>query len=450
MKFLALMMTLSFSALAADIDKRPNAFPFAGSKAVFADFTKALYKITYDVTQKKAFVEATIDLTTVEEGHVVFDLHVDPTSITIDGDSASSSLVKTPDNETTVRILSKKAEAGDHELKIQLPLTQLVEWTDTGVKSAFWMSDLTDRGYLERYLPTNYIYDRIPMTFVVKFIGVTAPQTIYANAQVETLANGDVQVTYPENLNTTCQYFHTVPASTVVETRFSYKSVDGRDLPVVIYFPKNSGDQSGDLNRVKSNVIKIMDELEKDYGPFLHPSLTVYINGSGGMEYSGATMTSESALGHELFHSYFARGVMPSDGNSGWIDEALARWRDNGYQTLHSLAGTSQMANHGHYTRATDRLAYTFGERFMALLDGKIKSKGGLKIFLREAVEKKSFDPISVPAFIQAMDEYYGMSFEKDFKQYVFGEGNNKLKITPVLDHDIHRQHTMEELKNLL
>jgi hypothetical protein len=49
------------------------------------------------------------------------------------------------------------------------------------------------------------------------------------------------------------------------------------------------------------------------------------------MEYCGATMTDPGALGHELTHSWFARGVMPANGNTGWIDEAVASWRDDGY-----------------------------------------------------------------------------------------------------------------------
>ena len=76
-----------------------------------------------------------------------------------------------------------------------------------------------------------------------------------------------------------------------------------------------------------------MRELEQTYGPYPHEALLIYCTGniSGGMEYAGATMTSLEALGHEITHSWFARGVMPANGNAGWIDEAIARWRDRGY-----------------------------------------------------------------------------------------------------------------------
>ena len=49
-----------------------------------------------------------------------------------------------------------------------------------------------------------------------------------------------------------------------------------------------------------------------------------------GIEHFGASRTSRYSLGHELFHMYFGRAAMPSDGRSAWIDEGLARWADGG------------------------------------------------------------------------------------------------------------------------
>lgn len=450
MKAFIILLALSSAAIASDISKRPVPFAVGGSQAVFADFTKAEYKITYNVTEKKASVEATIDYETAEAGRLVFDLHAEPTKITVDGIFTTSQVTQTPNKETSLRVTGASFPAGRHQLKITAPITQLVEFSSTGVKSAFWMSDLTDRGYIERYIPTNLIYDRFPMTFIVKFIGATEEQKIYANGNVQQIGENEFKVSYRAELNTTCQYFHTTPASSVVETVFSYKSVDGRDLPAVIYLAKSGANQANALANLKRKTITILDELERDYGPFLHPSITVYVAGMGGMEYSGATMTSESALGHELYHSYFARGVMPADGNAGWIDEALASWRDDGYQRISTLAGTSQMANHGTYYRATDRNAYTFGERFMALLDGKLGTKGGLKLFLRDLVEKKSFDPITVTDFNQALNKFYDVKFENYFSQYVYGNSATKMMEMPAKSKEIHRQLSLSELKELL
>ena len=86
MNFLVILMILISTAFAGDIDKRPNPFAYGNSQGVFADFTQSTYYITYDITQKKAFVTAIIQLTTVEEGHVIFDLQADPYNIIDDDD----------------------------------------------------------------------------------------------------------------------------------------------------------------------------------------------------------------------------------------------------------------------------------------------------------------------------------------------------------------------------
>ena len=44
------------------------------------------------------------------------------------------------------------------------------------------------------------------------------------------------------------------------------------------------------------------------------------------MEYDGATTASVAALEHEVFHSWFGRGVKPARAADGWIDEAWTTW----------------------------------------------------------------------------------------------------------------------------
>lgn len=444
---LLLLATVSFAS--TDLEKRPKPFSYQNSQAVFTDFQKADYLITYDLDKKTASVAADIEFETADSGFPIFDSVQEPTSIFLDGEKITASLTKTPSGETQVRVINKSTRPGVHILKVELPLLASLSFHDDGVKSAFWMGDLDDRTYLENYIPSNFIFDRVPMTVKIKFLGMKGKQRVYANGEVKQISENEYKITYPDNVNMTCPYFHTVPFNSVVEKAFNYKSIDGRDLPGMIYVP-NLGDQSEALNRIQTNTVKYMDELEKDYGPFLHSSILVYVNGpSGGMEYSGATVTSEKALGHELFHSYFARGVMPADGNSGWIDEALASWRDKGYSRIASLTGTSKMANHGTYNRATDRQAYTFGERFVSLLDNKFQNKGGMKPFLRELVIKKAFEPITTEDFIQEMNRFFGGDVTQDFQRYVYGK-SSETTIMPKKHSEFHHQYTAQELQDLL
>jgi hypothetical protein len=444
------LLTTASASFAGDLAKRPPSFAYREGKAVFGDFIRAHYDVRYDVAARTAIAQSTITLVTAENGYPIFDSHEAPTVIAVNGQATRAPLIETPNKETTLRVVDTLLPAGVHTLTITTPITLSLEFQERGVHSAFWMSDLTERGYLERYLPTNFLFDRIPVTMRVTYLNSPSRPVIYTNAEVREVKPNEFLLSFPAGYNSSCHYFHTVPEGSFSELRFSYKTRDGRDLPVIMYTPH---EEARNLPRWRQITETHMAVLEGDYGDFPHDKLVIYMNGarSGGMEYAGATITSESALKHELFHNYFARGVLPSDGNSGWIDEALARWHDNGYQSITRLDGGSALAAHPVYTRTTDRLAYSFGERFIALLDGQLKSQGGLMPFLRETVAKRSFDPLSTQDFMADMGRFYNRSFEAEFGRYVFGRGNFKynLRVEPEFDSH-HKQYTLEELKGML
>jgi hypothetical protein len=447
MKLLIAFSLFASLAMATDNDRihTPRSFAVTGGKAVFADFTEAVYNITYDLTAQKASVVAEIKFETREAGFPIFDSVQAPTSVVLDGAAVAAVETKTPSRETTLRFVNKFTSPGVHTLKVEVPLTTLVKFSATGVSSAFWTSDLDERQFLERYMPANFEFDQVKMTFNVNFIGAKTKQVIYTNGTMTETKSNVFKISYPSYYTASSIFFHAVPQGTVSELRFSLKSIDGRNIPSVVYFlPSTFG---GSLERLKNKTTEVFHELESDYGPFPHPSITVLQAGSGGMEYCGATMTDFSALGHELFHSYFARGVMPANGNSGWLDEALASWRDDGYQTLDTLSGSTGMSSHAYYTRTTDTAAYSFGERFMSYLDGKTKARGGLKPFMRYMVDKKVFAPLFVEEFIKEMNNFYGISVDEDFKRYTFSK--NSFVPTAKSRH-VHKKMSVEEMANLL
>ncbi len=448
---LVLISTSAFTR-SNDLAHRPRSFSTPKGKAVFADFTTANYAVTYDATLKQAKVRADITLNMVEAGNLVFDSVQAPTLIQIDGKETTATETKTPSSETTVRVLDEHISTGTHRLVVEVPLKELVEFTSQGVKSAFWTSDLSERKFLERYMPANLEYDQVKMTIKVEFIGSQATQVIYTNGTIAKKLRNSFEITYPAYYTASSVYFHTVPQGSTEESRFSLKSIDGRNLPVVVYISKGimSGGMKA-LDNLKLKTTQIIQELESDYGPFPHSQIIVYNAGSGGMEYCGATITEMRALGHELFHSYFARGVMPANGNSGWLDEALASWRDEGYLKSATMMGTSRMSAHPYYTRTTDRAAYSFGERFMRYLDHKLSEKGGLKPFMRHMVERRAKAPLFVEEFIQEMSQFYGVSVKEDFVQYTYGSKDSSFKSSSKEHHHpMHQKMTLEQLKQVL
>jgi hypothetical protein len=409
---------ISFSALAG-IHQAPPNFDYDGGKAIFVDFETAHYAITYDVTQKKAWVVSEINFTLPENGHPIYDLISVPESETIDGKATTSTEVSDPDRQSKVRVLDQELTAGKHTLIVRHRLTEGVSFKRGSLASAFWMSDLTDRDYLEQYLPSSFEYDQVAMTMHVE-VRDSAGKTyqLRANGKI-TQTNGTVfDITFPNFYTTSSVFFHLLPSNSVPSSSVIYKSIDGRDIPVEAYTKLNAPEFS-------ARAVQVLTELEKDYGPFPHEKVIIYgtAKGTGGMEYCGATISSLSAVGHELFHSYNARGVMPAQGNSGWIDEAMSSWRDYDYvQTLTPGAAT-QMAGHSKWMRLTDRNAYGKGKDFLAWIAGRMNERGqSLKLFLRDYFQKNVYTTMTTELFQDSLERYSGMDLQSDFNQYIYGK----------------------------
>jgi len=424
-----------------------------GDMAVFVDFQNATYDLNYDVKSKTATYRAKIIFKQLEAGRPLFDVVLSPTKVFLDGEPMNQKEISTPQKESKLRVLEKALLPGEYELVVEGEIRNLVVFDTDSVKAAHWTSDLEDRRYLESYLPSNYEFDQYAMTFQVAVTGTTKEHKIYSNGFVEKGEEANTFVVeFPKYYTSSSGFYHLTPVDVFTEDNFIFESITGSQIPVTVYgIPSRTN-----FKNFKATTLKTLAELESDYGRFRHPSLVIYNNGSGGMEYCGATMTSHWALSHELTHSYFARGIMPANGNAGWIDEAIATWRDDGYPTRTSLTGNAAMASHQYYTRETDQAAYNFGADFMAYLDGKVQGRaiGNFKSFLRYTVETKIFLPYTTEDFITWLDFYYTDSFAADFKKYVYRDIN----FVPHLEqnkqskkrHPIHIKMSYQDLEKFL
>jgi hypothetical protein len=454
-----LLLALNVFADAGDVAHRPPTFTVGAAKAVFVDFHTAYYAITYDIAARKAFVKARITFAMPEAGRPVFDLLTNPSRVALDGVETTAPLTRAPGDATQLRVVARDLAVGAHVLEVTAPIENLIEFpAGNSVKSAFWVTDLRDRYYLERYLPVNLEYDRVAMTFDVEFKGLTGRQQIFTNGTVTWDGDTKARVEFPAKWTMNSVYFHTTPVGAVEVLQFNYPGLGGRRIPVTVY--RVPGAFQTGMATWRATIERTMAELERDFGPFPHESLTVNDAdlssfGLGGMEYAGATATSHSALGHELFHSWFARGVVPANGNAGWIDEALASWRDNRYDRRASLSGNSRMAGHSVYMRATDTDAYGFGAKFMAYLDGKLASKGGLKLFMRNLLETRAFRPLFTAEFITEMEDFAGQSLEAEFVRFTghgstFDESDALEEAITKKSHPIHKKMGEREWRRIL
>lgn len=448
MKSLILLGALLTSHAFANLHLAPPDFDTKGSRAVFVDFQSAEYNITYNVLRKKTSVKTVIRFTSKNYGSPLFDLIPEPKNAVLDGEPVSIRETTAPDG-SALRMIETVVHPGEHTLELENTFSENVRYSlfRRRVSSAFWIRDLKYRKFMEQYIPSNFEFDQYKMTMNVTFAGIKeAKQDIYTNGDVTQISPNTYRIEFPSYYTVSCPYFHTTPKGQKKRIDFTYKSIDGRELPVTVYTSWWSRP-----SKFKKEAEKIFAELEADYGPWGHKGLVAYetFPGTGGMEHAGATQTSLAALDHEMLHSYFAKGVMPANGNAGWIDEAIASWRDYGYQRkpLPGFGG-SNLGLGSVYQRNTDSRAYALGREFMAYLDYRLQNVGGLKAFLKGYFQTYKHTVITQEHFKNNLEFFSGLDLTDAFNTYIWGE-NVETEEFAERNH-VHTPLTQSQLNSLL
>ncbi len=449
MKYLFLPLLLVTQIAWANLHLAPPDFDTPHGRAVFVDFVNVQYDVTYNVATKKTNVKSAIVFVQDKAGQPVLDLIPSAKNVTIDGQPVNLIETVAPDGGK-LRQVDTVIEAGGHLLRLENSFEENVRYNlfTKKVSSAFWIRDLKERKFLEQYVPSNFEFDQYQVTMNVVFAGTkTAKQDIYTNGKVTQTSPNSYQIVFPEYFTVSCYYFHTTPKGQKKRIDFTYKSIDGRNLPVTVYTSWWSHP-----SKFKNEAIKVFKEFEVDYGPWGHDGLVAYetFPGTGGMEHAGATQTSVGALDHEMLHSYFSKGVMPANGNSGWIDEAIASWRDYGYQrkVLPGITG-SNLGSGSVYKRNTDGRAYAIGREFMAYLDYRLQDMGGLKAFLRGYFATYKHTVITQEHFKNNLEFFSGLDLTDAFGTYIWGV-NPEESLLSEEGSPAHKPLTQQELNAIL
>jgi hypothetical protein len=423
--FISLGVVVSPNGLAAgDLEKAPPGFKFNEQNAVFVDFKNVDLNLRFDVPNSRAEGRAVIQFEVAESGLPIFDLIPNPKEISLNGVRVDPSRIvatQDPHKQSKLRIIAEMVQPGHlHTLELSYDISNEVTFSDGTVSAGFFMSDLSDREYWEQYGPTNYEFDQYRQNIDVELVGTDESHEIFANGEVVQLSAHQWRVSYPPYFTTSSFYFHLVKEGRFAVSRSSYSGLEA-EIPLVVYGASKTNVLTG-MRALK----QYLEELEGAYGAFAHPSFTAYITESGGgMEYCGATVTSLAALGHETTHSWFARGVMPANGNTGWLDEAIASWRDNGYpRTPHSNRNPRVLGGFSPYRRWTTRDAYSYGAGLISDFDGMTAStvNRGMKDVIREMYGTFKRQVITVQMFQEFMESALRAPLKTYFDRYIYGK----------------------------
>jgi len=417
MKWIFILLTCSLLGFSQeDLLNAPTAFKFSNSKAVFVDFSDVRYEIVYDAQKRTAIATSYITFYQRETGHAVIDLLGDSISSTLDGKEITFKTL-TPKGGDVVKVASIASQKGIHRFVIKNKIKHLITFKSTGVSSAFWMSDLNKRSFLEKYLPTSFEHDRLNLQIRVDIKETSKAHTIVTNGKQVRLGKHSWEFNYPSFYTSSCLFFHLFPTQTKKMKKANFKSIDGRAIPIIAY--SSGWFANYNIDKALANSLKYFNELESLYGPWPHDFFIAYIAGAGGMEYSGATRTSLSALRHEMNHSYFARNVVPARGNSGWIDEAIASWADENYPRVRTPRPTG-VASHSIYRRTTDQRAYGPGSRLLGFLHSKFSDQGGFKKFLKFYFDKRRGSTVLTKDFQGDIEEFFSEDVSDFFNRYIY------------------------------
>ncbi len=332
MRFLIIALFFSLSGI-SNPDFAPKSFQFQeGKKAVFIDIIKT--ESEWKFTKKKIKIKTRVIFEVSESGYPLFDLvPEDIQKVVLNNEEVSQELILLPGGQDPMRVLSEEVDNGDglfHELEVHHVIKMgeaNPEFKVSRDKVNFFFKFCDGKGkrqLLERYIPSNLQFDQYPLTLNIIFDKSYSAQQVIANGEVIKINDHDYLIKYPEFYNSAAPFFHTLSNKEKLHT-LNYKGVE-----VQYYYSKINKILEIKKEKFFLNSIKeIIDELFFDYGSLKHEKLIIYLGEKfSGIEHFGATRTSRYSLGHELFHMYFGRGVMPADGRSAWIDEGLARWRD--------------------------------------------------------------------------------------------------------------------------
>ena len=410
----------------AEAAPAPPPFAFCDGWARFIDVEAAEYAVVFDVGRKTASAKSTLSFKLAEPGYPLFDLVPEPREVKVDGAPAGQELVLSPERTLQMRaLLNRPLPAGTHSLSMEHSIVEAVRFDAGGVSSFFQISDLEDRGFLERYLPTNLEHDAYAMTLDVGVRGPAREYSVYTNGTVSRTGPQSWRIVFPAHFGCSSVYFHLVPSEEAVEERFELPSSRGSPIPVVVYRLRDGSESRlrKSLGEYRAKITEVVSDLEKTYGPWPHPGLLVQGGDPiKGMEYCGAATARVKSLDHELFHSYLGRGIIPANGNAGWIDEAVATWRERGRP---SRPGPPEpgppLAGRSVYARHTEGSAFAAGAEVIAHLDYLLRDRGGMDEFLRRQFRERMHRRWDTGTFEWALMDFSGAGFGELFASSVYG-----------------------------
>ena len=417
-----------------------------GRRIVPPDVERVGATLRFDVAARESIGEAKIEFAAGDvDGCPALDLRQPVDWVRLDGkpvdtdEFAPLDVGAGPGSE--VRVPGVELEAGSqHVLEVgyrvdtpQATGAEPIAWTEGGLGFDFWMSDLEPGRYLEMWVPAPLVHDHFTLDLEVELLGHGRPHALIANsADIDTHGGaGRWSVRYPAHFTALSPMLVLAPADHV-EWRRSTVSLAGRDQPLGLLTARHH-DCDADLGACEADIQAWLAYLTVRYGKWTHGDTfwSVIWASSRGMEYDGATTASVPALEHEVFHSWFGRGVKPARAADGWIDEAWTTWatshRPDRPRFDASPLGLDEppveLYPQHPWARHTPVAAYTEGSRLFAGLAHLFGGAERLRAAMAEWYQVNAGRLITTDGLAAHLKSWSGVDIGPWWSRYVHGRG---------------------------
>lgn len=412
--------------------------------AVPVDIGNLNARLIFDASNHRAEVESTLTFTMgQEDGNPIFDLRQDIESAWLNDEHFPPGKLKHHDfgggSSAGLRIAERNLAAeSTNTLELHYKLnkpqssqSRTIGWTSNHLFFDLWFSDLWPGRYLEMWFPSNLIYDKFAFDLEIRIINTDIEHVLFSNGKIEVLGRNHWKVAFPERF-TSLSHMLCIAGKAMVDSVHSSLTLPdtGKGIDLQIFKLKST---PADLPSIESKLKEFIESNVLNIGEYIHGEK--YVNFiwedavGRSMEYDGASTTLVKDLKHEVFHSWFARGIKPATQNDSWLDEGWTVYNTSeNFQQIQPfdlsedpvlLSSPSKP-----YNRITPPEAYRMGSRFFAGL-ANVLGKDNLHSYMRSFYDLNKRELTTTKQLQDFLiQQSGGRNLETYFNRFVFGRKN--------------------------
>lgn len=354
-----------------------------GLIAVPIDIQSISGSLIFDGATQISTADITINfIMNAQNGCPIFDLRQTINAAWLDGVSIAPQLLAHHDfgggPQAELRVVAQTLAAdSNHSLRVQYNLVipqasnagsyqPNIAW-NAGPRLTFnfGFTDLGPGRYLEAWVPANLIFDQFTVDLEIEVLNTAIAHAVISNAQITSLSSNKWRLHWPDTSSALSTLLEVRAADTVTSlTDIVNLPISGTTVTIETW-KLTSG--SANLATQMANIKNFLTDNEDNVGAYVHNNRFVVFFNVGGMEYDGGTTTDTGALRHEIFHSWFGRGVKPASQPDGWWDEAWTEYNmagAAGSTPFNFSSAPVSLATRNPWSRITPNSSYSAGETF--------------------------------------------------------------------------------------